>query len=979
MKKLLFSILMILSTFVVSAQCADSVTVFFENFDGASVKTRSSTSHVPTGTDWSPNTLLSVSPTKSMHSPLYVTSALKSQLFIDTIRFVTGKNKIYLSFDHICKVSNLDQSFIQYRFSTGGNAVTGYTYSGWTNMVFTHTSPNYYGGANATDAILGGKFSHMTYPTLWQSTNNNALPNNTWWQSELIDISQYVVGAGDGQVFEISFFTNRAFTGQHLCPDGGWFLDNVRIIASNKDLVPPKITLATPTVINNVTNFGPFTIKANVIDRPTNATFPDSVKLHYTENGGAPILAPKIQLSPTQFQWTIPTQCNGTVVRYKITARDSACNISTPLDTVFTVVLSTTGTTTNGVQMMGIHNAPFAIEVGNPTPVEVIIKNRANNPMTSAVITMTLNNVPQPSYNWSSVTDYHPTRPFCLDFIDTLNIGSFSPIAGWDTLRVCVTHRNGALNNYTPATSQCSQYIRFGCAAILTGPLTIGGTGADFPSLTDFFITLENCGMNGPIIAKLASGNYSSNLFFFNTLFAGQSATNTITFESQTGNPADVTIIDDSNLASRGAITFDGTINGIGHMRFKNLTIQGKTGSTNSRGIYITGKNVTNIKIEKCIINIDTPASTSNLFSGISRITASTGTIGDEDIEIKGTTINGGVYGIHYLGSGARINNIISIDSNTINSSYHGIYLTYTNVPEIKKNKITQHTSSVQRFTGIHLERSATTSTISKNKIWADVNANVGINLNNVSNGATGDILISNNEINVKATIAGTYGINNTLSTRMNYLHNSIRVYSVTNLAITACYYHTSGAIINFSNNVLVNKSISLTNQNFPIYYASIPTALVGDYNVYHSDGPVGYYTVARNTMDEWKNALSYTRDTLTISIEPPFINTNSSLKLSDFSGFECPKNLLIGDDIQDSLRLCEVTHRGCYGTYVPPKDLALVQLISPILGTCSSNFISYHFKSVQLWLHNSKFCKHTCYNQNDCNWWFNFKQQLYY
>lgn len=929
MKRLLLSILMIVSTFALSAQCADSVTVFFENFDGPTIKTRTSTSHPPYLADWNPNSLLSVSPNNSMHSPLYVTSSLPSQLYIDSIYYIPGKNKIYLSFDHICKVHQLDQSYISYRYSTGPTTV-----SGWVIMPFTHTSPNYYGSANTTDAIVAGKFSHNTYPTQWQATNNTAVPNNTWWKTELIDISQYLIGTGgDGRYFEIRFYTNRFFTSSYLCPQG-WFLDNIRIIASDKELVAPKIALATPTVVNNVNHFGPYTIKATITDRPTNATFSDSVKLHYNENGGPWILASKTQTSPTQFQWSIPQQCNGNIVRYIITARDSSCNISTPLDTSFTVVQSTTGITSNGARMMGIYNQPFSIQVGTPTPVEVIIRNRANNPMTSALITMTLNGVPQPSYNWSSITDFDPIRPFCLDFLDTLPIGTYLPIAGWDTLRVCITQRNGVANNFNP-DSICAQYIKFGCAAILSGPLTIGGTGADFPSLNAFYTTLKNCGMNGPITARLASGTYSSSLFYFDTLFAGQSVLNTITFESLTGNPADVTILDDGTNASWGAITFNGIVNGIGHMRFKNLTIQGKIGSTWSRGVYITGKNVTNIKIENCIINVDTPTSTLTAFAGISRVTASTGTIGDNDIEIKNNIINGGVYGIHYLGSSTRANTINLIESNTINSTLQGIYLNYTNVPSITKNNITQLTTSLHRYTGIHLERSSTTSLISKNKIWSDINTNVGINLNNVSNGTTGDVLISNNEIRAKATVASTYGINNTASTRMIYLHNSIRVYSLTNLAVTACYYHTSGAIINFSNNLLVNDCVSLTNQNYPIYYAVNPTTLVGDYNVYHSDGPVGYYTVARNNMTEWRFGLGNTRDTATVSIEPPFINADISLKLSDFSGFECPQNILVGDDIEDSLRSCEVTHRGCYRTYVPPKDLALSQLISPVLGLC--------------------------------------------
>ena len=156
-----------------------------------------------------------------------------------------------------------------------------------------------------------------------------------------------------------------------------------------------------------------------------------------------------------------------------------------------------------------------------------------------------------------------------------------------------------------------------------------------------------------------------------------------------------------------------------------------------------------------------------------------------------------------------------------------------------------------------------------------------------------------NNEVNARALAANTYGISNTLCTRMNYLHNTIRLFSTSTLDLTACYYHTSGAIINFSNNILVNKCESLNNLNYPIYYQTNPNTLVADYNVYHSSGPVGYYIVARNNIEEWKFAMNNDKDTATITIDPPFENLTTSLNLSDFSGFECPKNILVEDDIR--------------------------------------------------------------------------------
>ncbi len=919
MRKLIFTILLFLVTLNAWSQCADSTTVFFENFDGATINMTSSNNHVSLpGTDWFLLTdSLYTSPNKCYHASIYPTQGQSAIASTPQIAFVPGKTYYYLQFKHIAKLLSVDFAQVEVRYTIGENQ--------WTTpepILMTSTSSYYYGDAAS---LANGKFNQENY-SAWLPTNFNALPTNTWWKQELIDISQFVNGPGsNGGNFQVRFITKKVI-GQITT---GWFIDDVRIIASDKELISPKIALATPMVINNVTNWGPYTIKANITDRPFNSTRPDSVKLWYSENGQPYVIAPKTQLSATQYSWIIPQQCNGTNVRYYITAKDSACN-GARLDTMFNVVVSTAGTTPNGVRADSIMSIPYSLQVGNATPVKISLTNRANNKMDSCRIALTVNNNPVLTYYWNAMTDFSTTRDFCLNFNDTLTIGNFMPILGWDTVKVCITHRNLGLNDYT-ANEICKQYIKFGCASILNGNLTVGGTGANFTDITSFFATLKNCGMNGPIVAKLAPGTYNASDFYFDSLANGQSAINTLTFESATGNAADVIIVDNGTNNARGAVTFQG----VSHFRLNKLTLQGKTGSTWSRGVYFNGGACSNIKITNCIINVDNSTSTSNLYSGISRITAaSTGTTGDGDIEIKNNIINGGVYGIHYLGSTSKQNALIALDSNITNTSYYGIYTSYTNIGSIKKNRATQDLTSVQRYTGIHIERSTTTAAISKNRIFADVNMNVGLNLNTVSNG-TADILVSNNEIRGKATLASTYGINNISSTKMVYLHNSVRLYSYTTLAVTACYYHTSGAIVNFSNNLLVNDCISLTSQNYPIYYAVNPTTLACDYNVYHSDGPVGYYTVARNTLSEWRYALNNTRDTSTVTTEPPFIDPAISLKLSNFAGFECPQNILVNDDVEDSLRSCEVTHRGCYRTYVPPKDLALAGLLSPVLGTC--------------------------------------------
>ena len=79
----------------------------------------------------------------------------------------------------------------------------------------------------------------------------------------------------------------------------------------------------------------------------------------------------------------------------------------------------------------------------------------------------------------------------------------------------------------------------YACSATLSGTYTVGGTGADFPTLTDVMTALNNCGVGGPTVFKINSGTYNNQLTF-NSIF-GASAINTITFMPNTG--ATVTIV----------------------------------------------------------------------------------------------------------------------------------------------------------------------------------------------------------------------------------------------------------------------------------------------------------------------------------------------------------------------------------------------------------------------------------------------------
>lgn len=927
MKKLLFLTAVLLSSvFAFSQNCVETIVAFEETFDD-NVEMTTSSMTISTG-DWDlQSTALSVSSPNSAHA-IIPTVGNRSQLFTPIIDIDSNYSHYFLSFAHICKVHQVDFARIRYRFSVATTPQGGVAWSQYQDMSFTHTSSFYYGEATS---IANGMFNHSSY-SQWLPNSATAQPQNSWWKNELIDISSFVLNRGDGKHFQIIF---ELYHPENLPTDNqaGWFIDNVEIMGATAELAPPSITLLAPVLVNQVnavTNtIGPYTIKAQIVDNTTNGVNVDSIRFYYTVNGGARNYVEKQSIGNNQWSWMIPEQCYGNVVRYNIESQDIFCNKSV-LDTVFTPRYTYNNLNNNTVNIVDFYDQPYALITNDPTPVKVIIQNKSDNPMTSAVINWTLNGVTQPAYTWNSTTDFHPTADFCLDFKDTVTIGTYLPIRGYDTIEVCINMRNGSAN-LAAATSKCKQFVLFACDSIMNGTYTIGSPQADFATLDNFYESIYNCGIGGPVVAKLYPGTYSGLVFTEN--FPGQSDVNTVTFESFTNNAADVIIVDNNNVAS--TITGALTLNGVSNFIFNKLTFRGKQNGTWSRGICFTGRSCSNIRIIDCNIEVATPTSnfTQITYAGIVRPTVATDNPGDEDIYIQGNTITGGNFGIHFLGNNARQNDIPLIQSNVISSIYRGIYSTYTNIVTLDGNTITQNGTSAE-FTGIHTERSNGTISFSKNRIKA-THPKVGMYLSTISNTTEERVLITNNEVILQVDGANIYGIQNLTSNNVQYINNSIHLYSAGSVSgVSSCFYHSSGNSISLKNNIFSNVCTSVTNQNYPIYLTT-PNQITSDYNVYYSDnGPVGFATVARNTLAEWQYALP-NQDENSLIIQPNFVSPSTRLELTNYIGFECPVDQYVTTNIEGQTRVGEITYRGAYSAMVPQNNVALTDMVSPVTGAC--------------------------------------------
>jgi hypothetical protein len=100
----------------------------------------------------------------------------------------------------------------------------------------------------------------------------------------------------------------------------------------------------------------------------------------------------------------------------------------------------------------------------------------------------------------------------------------------------------------------------------LSGVYTIGGASADFDSIGHAVDSLITRGVSGPVTFNLRNGTYTEQVVI--PQIAGASASNTITFQSESGNAEDVTWQFAPTFTQNYLALLDGT----DHVRFRHLS-----------------------------------------------------------------------------------------------------------------------------------------------------------------------------------------------------------------------------------------------------------------------------------------------------------------------------------------------------------------------------------------------------------------------
>lgn len=508
-------------------------------------------------------------------------------------------------------------------------------------------------------------------------------------------------------------------------------------------------------------------------------------------------------------------------------------------------------------------------------PVVVMLQNQGSGTLNSAIINWEVNGETQPSFNWSGALSSSETKE--------ITIGNYDFQTGLYQLKIWTTKPNQQID--------CNPYndtIIEKRAVALCGEYTIGGVDADFESFGEASEVLNMAGLSCAVIFKVRDGIYNEK-FAFNAI-PGSSQTNTITFESESGDSTAVIIKYDNY--EYNIIGF----NNAAHIRFRQINVLGNY-------CFFIDDNSNDIKIESCIL------SCSEYGIAIRN--------GSNDIDINNNNIYGANYGVFISpddGNDALAPNNIRVTNNNIVGTYSAVYSEYSNNITLSGNTVNNLRS------GFYIANCES----------IDINSN-SVNVESESNWYNASVyLVNSSKIRL---------VNNFLSSDGNYRSDGVYTYQCSDLKIYFNSFdirntdagHDSRAMA-FSNSddiIFKNNILNIKYNGLPIYIDNISSDYILDYNNYFNPGLViGLLgNEVYHSLTEWGIAVN--GDANSKNVNPYFVsNTNPLPFQRELNGAGIPvAGILL--DRNGLIRNDQAPDVGCIEFTV---DFGITDLLNPSL-----------------------------------------------
>ncbi len=357
----------------------------------------------------------------------------------------------------------------------------------------------------------------------------------------------------------------------------------------------------------------------------------------------------------------------------------------------------------------------------------------------------------------------------------------------------------------TPMTRK----VLFFCLVLLAPTFMLGqmsgiyviGTGGSYTTFGTAANALSNYGVDGPVTFNVLNGTYDAD--FALATISGTSETNTVTFQSYSGNADDVILTDSYSNA-----TYVARFNGADYVTFKNITFDRSTTGSNRTTLIEIRSGTDHITFDSCVFK-GYNTNGNNTYNSLIYLYNS----GQYDgIVIKNCTFtDGGGYAID-LRNGSTGGTGLEIINNTFTDTYGGIYANYFDAVTIRGNTIK---GDDMYSKGIRLDYCDGANVVEDNQINApDLIYGIYLNYCQATSGSNAKII--NNLIN-----AEDYGI-------YLYQYNTYQRVVYNSVKVRDDYAFNSGDFQN--NNFLKNNIFYTESSGSPALYISDTTGFTGSY-----------------------------------------------------------------------------------------------------------------------------------------------------
>lgn len=554
--------------------------------------------------------------------------------------------------------------------------------------------------------------------------------------------------------------------------------------------------------------------------------------------------------------------------------------------------------------------------------VKVTIKNFGTNTLTSATVSFKVNGGSATNFNWTGSLSPFGTTQVTVGTYAMLNNTTYN-------FKAYTSSPNGGTDG---DASNDTGYAN-GLQNALSGTYTIGGTTPDFNLISDAMTALNTRGVCGAVTFNIRDGQYNAQMVMTN--IGGSSATNTITFQSQSLDSTKVTI--KYPALSTAANNFVVQFNGCKYITFNKVTIQRTYNNTYASVVEITGA-ANNNTIKNCRIIGWYGASTLTNYALVNNLA----TTQDYNNTFDNNNMKYGSYGFYWQGiSTVALEAGNKIKNNIIDSCYYmGMYMIYQDAEQIIGNTVSNiYYDNASIGYGIYRNSCQNGSIVTKNKVYLPRGGYAGYFINCLGI-STAKQLIASNFFSVVSTVQVSYGLYTSGGTYQNFFDNNIRVGGSTTV-IDWPLYIASGTNNNIQANVLANFSgLSSTTTNYAIYVASSTYVATENYNDLYTIGTnIGYWSgTAYSTFTLWK--FNTGKDGQGVNLNPTFTSA-SDLHVAN-PGLNGVGQVLAGvsDDVDGQTRSASTPDIGADEFTPSPNDAGISGFTAPASG-CAGSTVS--------------------------------------